>query len=59
MRDRRSKARQQLLVYYFTNSIARHHLRDLAERLSIDPSNGPGSRLCHGMESIALTARGP
>ena len=35
----RSKARQQLLAYYFTNPMARHHLRDLAERLSIDPSN--------------------
>src|SRR3989475_12192641 len=34
-----SKARQRLLAYYFTNSTARHHLRDLAERLSIDPSN--------------------
>jgi predicted nucleotidyltransferase len=35
----RSKARQQLLAYYFTNPTARHHLRDLAEWLSIDPSN--------------------
>jgi predicted nucleotidyltransferase len=35
----RSKARQQLLAYYFTNPTARHHLRDLAGRLSIDPSN--------------------
>jgi len=35
----RSKARQQLLAYYFTNPTSRHHLRDLAERLSIDPSN--------------------
>src|ERR1022692_956959 len=34
-----SQARQQLLAYYFTNPTARHHLRDLAERLSIDPSN--------------------
>jgi predicted transcriptional regulator with HTH domain len=39
MLDLRSKARQRLLVYYFTNLTARHHLRDLAERLSIDPSN--------------------
>ena len=39
MLDFRSKARQQLLAYYFTNPMARHHLRDLAERLSIDPSN--------------------
>src|SRR5208337_5236876 len=34
-----SKARQRLLAYYFTNPAARHHLRDLAERLGIDPSN--------------------
>src|SRR5271167_2312639 len=39
MLDFRSKARQQLLAYYFTNPTARHHLRDLAERLSLDPSN--------------------
>ncbi len=39
MLDLRSKARQQLLAYYFTNPTARHHLRDLAERLSVDPSN--------------------
>ncbi len=39
MLDLRSKARQRLLAYYFTNATARHHLRDLAERLSIDPSN--------------------
>jgi predicted nucleotidyltransferase len=39
MLDLRSKARQRLLVYYFTNPAARHHLRDLADRLSIDPSN--------------------
>jgi predicted nucleotidyltransferase len=39
MLDFRSKARQQLLAYYFTNPAARKHLRDLAERLSIDPSN--------------------
>lgn len=35
----RSKARQRLLSYYFTNPASRRHLRDLAERLSIDPSN--------------------
>jgi predicted nucleotidyltransferase len=35
----RSKARQRLLAFYFTNPSARHHLRDLAGRLSIDPSN--------------------
>jgi predicted nucleotidyltransferase len=39
MLDLRSKARQRLLIYYFTNLAARHHLRDLAGRLSIDPSN--------------------
>jgi predicted nucleotidyltransferase len=39
MLDLRSKARQRLLTYYFTNPPVRHHLRDLAERLSIDPSN--------------------
>jgi len=39
MLDLRSKARQRLLAYYFTNPAARRHLRDLAERLSIDPSN--------------------
>jgi predicted nucleotidyltransferase len=39
MLDMRSKARQKLLGYYFTNPTTRHHLRDLAERLSVDPSN--------------------
>ncbi len=39
MLDLRSKARQRLLAYYFTNPTARHHLRELAKRLSIDPSN--------------------
>jgi predicted nucleotidyltransferase len=39
MLDLRSKARQRLLAYYFTNPTVRHHLRDLAQRLSIDPSN--------------------
>ncbi len=39
MFDLRSKARQRLLVYYFTNPTARRHLRDLAERLDIDASN--------------------
>jgi hypothetical protein len=37
--DLRSKARQRLLAYYFTNPAARLHLRDLAGRLRIDPSN--------------------
>lgn len=35
----RSKARHRLLAYYFTNTAARRHLRDLADRLEIDPSN--------------------
>ena len=39
MLDLRSKARQRVLAYYFTNPTVRHHLRDLAERLNIDPSN--------------------
>jgi predicted nucleotidyltransferase/predicted transcriptional regulator with HTH domain len=39
MFDFRSKLRQHLLAYYFTNPSARHHLRDLAQRLDIDPSN--------------------
>jgi predicted nucleotidyltransferase len=39
MIDLRSKARQRLLCYYFANPTARLHLRDLAERLNIDPSN--------------------
>jgi predicted nucleotidyltransferase len=37
--DLRSKARQRLLAYYFANPTARLHLRDLAERLDIDPAN--------------------
>ena len=39
MLDLRSKARQRLLTYFFTNSSARLHLRDLADRLDIDPAN--------------------
>src|SRR6202163_3002843 len=39
MLELRSKARRKLLAFYFTNPAARHHLRDLAERLNIDPSN--------------------
>jgi predicted nucleotidyltransferase len=39
MFDLRSKARQRLLAFYFTNPTARHHLRDLAVRLDIDASN--------------------
>lgn len=39
MLDLRSETRRRLLAYYFTNAAARHHLRDLAERLSLDASN--------------------
>ncbi|HEX8817876.1 MAG TPA: nucleotidyltransferase domain-containing protein [Terriglobales bacterium] len=39
MLDLRSKARQRLLAYYFTNPAARLHVRDLAARLDTDPSN--------------------
>ena len=39
MIDLRSKARQRLLAYYFANPTAKLHLRDLAERLNVDPSN--------------------
>src|ERR1700723_4452546 len=39
MLDMRSKARQKLLAYYFTNPTTHPHLRDLAQRLSVDPSN--------------------
>ena len=39
MLDLRSKARQHLLAYYFTNPTSRLHLRDVAQRLNIDPSN--------------------
>lgn len=39
MIDLRSKARRQLLVYYFTNPETRLHLRELATLLAIDPSN--------------------
>jgi predicted nucleotidyltransferase/predicted transcriptional regulator with HTH domain len=39
MFDLRSQLRRQLLSYYFTNPSARHHLRDVAQRLNIDPSN--------------------
>jgi predicted nucleotidyltransferase len=34
-----SKTRQRLLRYYFTNPKARNHVRDLAQRLDVDPSN--------------------
>jgi predicted nucleotidyltransferase len=39
MIDLRSKARQRLLAYYFANPTAKLHLRDLAVRLNVDPSN--------------------
>jgi predicted nucleotidyltransferase len=39
MLDLRSQSRQRLLAFYFTNPTARLHLRDLAARLRIDPSN--------------------
>jgi predicted nucleotidyltransferase len=39
MLELRSKARRKLLAYYFTNPAARHHLRDLAQKLKVDPSN--------------------
>ena len=39
MFELRSKARQRVLAYYFTNPTARHHLRALAQRLRVDPSN--------------------
>ena len=39
MLDFRSKLRQRLLSYYFTNPAERLHLRDLAQRLEVDPSN--------------------
>lgn len=39
MLNLRSKTRQRLLAYYFTNPTARRHLRDLAGRLAVDPSN--------------------
>jgi predicted nucleotidyltransferase len=36
---RHSKPRQRLLAFYFTNPTARRHLRDLAQQLTVDPSN--------------------
>ncbi|MDA2925332.1 nucleotidyltransferase domain-containing protein [Acidobacteria bacterium AH-259-L09] len=35
----RSKLRQKLLGYYFTNPQAEHYLRELAELLRVDPAN--------------------
>jgi len=39
MMDFRSKPRRRLLAYYFTNPSARHYLRELAEKLAVDPAN--------------------
>ncbi len=39
MLDLRSKLRQKLLGYYFTNPSASHYLRELAELLEGDPAN--------------------
>ena len=39
MLDLRSKARQRLLVYFFTNPKAKVHLRALANRLDLDSAN--------------------
>jgi predicted nucleotidyltransferase len=39
MFDLRSNTRRRLLAFYFANPASRLHLRDLAERLAIDPSN--------------------
>jgi len=39
MLNLRSEARRRLLAYFFTNPTACHHLRDLAQRLELDPSN--------------------
>lgn len=39
MLNLRSKVRQRLLSYFFTNPRARNHVRDLAQRLELDPSN--------------------
>lgn len=39
MFDLKSNIRRRLLAFYFTNPTARVHVRDLAERLDMDPSN--------------------
>ena|ERR1022692_2609606 len=39
MLNLQSKVRQRLLRYYFTNPTAHLHVRDLAQRLDVDPSN--------------------
>ena len=35
----RSKLRQSLLAYYFTNPTQSHHVRELARMLAVDPTN--------------------
>jgi predicted nucleotidyltransferase len=60
MLDLRSKTRQRLLAYYFTNPTARLHLRDLAKRLTIDPSNLSkelGRLECQGLFRSELSGR--
>ena len=39
MLNLRSKARQRLLTYFFTNPAVRHHVRELARLLDTDASN--------------------
>jgi predicted nucleotidyltransferase len=39
MLDFRSKARRQLLIYFFANPSARLYLRELAEKIEADPAN--------------------
>lgn len=39
MFELRSATRRRLLAYYFTNPAVRLHVRELAKRLNVDPSN--------------------
>jgi predicted nucleotidyltransferase len=39
MLDLRSNLRRKLLAYYFTNTSAQHHVRELARVLCVDPTN--------------------
>lgn len=39
MLDFNSKSKQRVLLYFFTNPQVRHHVRDLVERLDLDPGN--------------------
>lgn len=39
MLDLRSHLRRRLLAFYFTNPTAKLHVRELAQRLGLDPSN--------------------